>query len=138
MLIWPHVARLPGIEKVSGHDFMVLLVADLNLDARCLLTASTQKILEEALSLPKEDREGLIEALAQSLDLSPVELSPEWKHEIADRIAQIERGDVKTVPWREVQARVDASLKVNDHGIAASGRSGTTRPAKPIWRTGLR
>lgn len=75
------------------------------------MTASTQKILDEALTLPKEEREVLIEALAESLDLPPDELSPEWQREISDRIAQIERGDVTTVPWAEVQARVDASLK---------------------------
>ena len=75
------------------------------------MTASTQKILDEALNLPKEERAGLIEALAESLDLPPGELSPEWQREISDRIAQIERGDVKTVPWSEVRARVDASLK---------------------------
>jgi putative addiction module component (TIGR02574 family) len=75
------------------------------------VTASAKKILDEALNLPKEEREGLIEALAESLDLSPTELSPEWQREVSGRIAQIERGDVKTAPWTEVQARVDASLK---------------------------
>lgn len=75
------------------------------------MTASTQKILDEALNLPKEEREILVQALAESLDLSPAELSPEWQREISDRIAQIERGDVKTVPWAEVQARVDSALK---------------------------
>jgi putative addiction module component (TIGR02574 family) len=75
------------------------------------VTTSAQKILDEALNLPKEEREGLIEALAESLDLSPTELSPEWQREVSGRIAQIERGDVQTVPWSEVRARADATLK---------------------------
>ena len=74
------------------------------------MTALAQKLLDEALNLPKEERKGLIEALAESLDLSPAEISPEWQREVAGRIAQIESGDVKTVPWSEVRASVDASL----------------------------
>lgn len=55
------------------------------------MTPATQRILDEALSLPPEDREKLLEALSDSL--APAELSQEWQAEIADRIRQIDRGD---------------------------------------------
>lgn len=75
------------------------------------MTTRAQKILDEALSLPKDERHGLIEALAESLDLSAAELSPEWQSEIKSRIAQIESGDIELVSWSEIRADVDAQLK---------------------------
>lgn len=55
------------------------------------VTSATKRILDEALSLPPEDREELLDALSDSL--GPTELSQEWQAEIADRIRRIERGD---------------------------------------------
>ncbi|MBL4636753.1 MAG: addiction module protein [Kofleriaceae bacterium] len=74
------------------------------------MTALAQKILDEALSLPKDERHRLIEALAESLDLSATEFSPEWHGEIKSRIAQIESGDVELVSWSEIRADVDTQL----------------------------
>ncbi len=48
-----------------------------------VVTARAQKILDEALRLPKDERHELIEALAESLDLS----------------------------WSEIRADVDAQLQ---------------------------
>jgi len=56
-----------------------------------MVTPAAQKILAEALALPAEEREALVDALSNSLD--PVELSPEWKAEIDRRLERIERGD---------------------------------------------
>ena len=75
------------------------------------MTARAQKILDEALSLSKDERHELIEALAESLDLSAAELSPEWQSEIKSRIAQIESGDIELVSWSEIRADVDAQLQ---------------------------
>jgi hypothetical protein len=41
-----------------------------------MLTPAAEKILAEALALPVEEREALVEALSDSLD--PAEASPEW------------------------------------------------------------
>ena len=74
------------------------------------VTSATKKILDDALALPENEREALVEALSDSLDPEAVELSPEWTSEIRSRIAQIESGEAKTIPWDEVDARIKTSL----------------------------
>ena len=74
------------------------------------VTSATKKILEGALALPENEREALVEALSDSLDPETVELNPEWISEIRNRIAQIESGKAKTIPWDEVDARIKKSL----------------------------
>jgi putative addiction module component (TIGR02574 family) len=74
------------------------------------VTSATKKILEDALALPEKEREALMEASSDSLDPETVELSPEWISEIGNRIAQIESGEAKTIPWNEVDARIKKSL----------------------------
>ena len=74
------------------------------------MTSPTKKVLEDALALPEKEREALVEALSDSLDPEAVELSPEWTSEIRNRIAQIESGEAKTIPWDEVDARIRKSL----------------------------
>lgn len=56
-----------------------------------MVTPAAEKLLADALALPIEEREALVDALSDSLDAA--ELSPEWKAEIARRIERIERGD---------------------------------------------
>lgn len=55
------------------------------------VTSTAKKILDEALTLPQEEREKLLGALSDSLE--PVELTPEWEAEIAGRIQRIENGE---------------------------------------------
>jgi putative addiction module component (TIGR02574 family) len=74
------------------------------------VTSATKKILEDALALPEKEREALVEALSDRLDPETVELIPEWTREIRSRIAQIESGEAKTIPWNEVDARIKKSL----------------------------
>jgi len=74
------------------------------------VTSPTKKILEDALALPAKEREALVEALSDSLDPEAVELSPEWTSEIGERIAKIESGEAKAIPWDEVDARIRKSL----------------------------
>ena len=71
---------------------------------------AAKKILEDALALPEKEREALVEALSDSLDPEALELSPEWTSVIRNRIAQIESGEAKTIPWDEVNARIRKSL----------------------------
>jgi putative addiction module component (TIGR02574 family) len=72
--------------------------------------SSPKRILEEALALPPEERAQIADALEDSLIPAVDELSPEWRTEVAHRIAQIERGDVSTVPWSEVKAEIRRRL----------------------------
>ncbi len=73
------------------------------------MTALAQRLLDEALGLPKEERENLMEALAESL-VPSTEVPAEWQTEIASRLEQLESNEVKPVDWSEVQAQVNTML----------------------------
>ena len=55
------------------------------------MTHAARQILEQALTLPADEREALISALCHSLQ--PVELTPQWRAEAAHRVGRIEAGD---------------------------------------------
>ena len=69
-----------------------------------------EKILEDALSLPEDERAALADALNESLSATG-DLSPEWEAEIANRIEAVERGEIRLIPGDEALARVRAALK---------------------------
>lgn len=71
-----------------------------------IMTTATRDILDLALSLPEAERRVLVEALSDSLEENVVELSDEWRDEIADRIARVERGEAELIEWSVVEARV--------------------------------
>ncbi|MCB9658229.1 MAG: addiction module protein [Sandaracinaceae bacterium] len=74
------------------------------------MTSTAQKILEDALSLPEDERAALADALNESL--SPKgDLSPAWKAEIARRIEAVEGGESRLIPGDEALARVRAALE---------------------------
>jgi putative addiction module component (TIGR02574 family) len=73
-------------------------------------TSAAQEIIEEAKKLPPDERQALAEALWDSLESEPTSLSPEWTAEVSSRIAQLERGEVKAVPWSEVEATIRRTL----------------------------
>lgn len=74
------------------------------------MTSAAEKLLEQALSLPEEEREALVDALAQSLTQRAT-LSDAWKTEIARRIEAVERGESKLIEADEVDARIRAALR---------------------------
>lgn len=74
------------------------------------MTAATKKILEEALALSDDQRMDLVTALSDSLEPTSVNLAPEWKSEISDRIGQLERGEVEPVAWEKVEAKIRETL----------------------------
>ncbi len=65
------------------------------------------KVFEEALSLPSDERIGLIQKLLMSLNL-PIqsEIDRLWAEEAERRVPQIDQGDVKLIPGDEVFARI--------------------------------
>jgi putative addiction module component (TIGR02574 family) len=66
-----------------------------------------QKVLEEALALPPEDRADLAATLIESLDEKEDEAVEEaWAREIQQRMREVESGAVKTVPWSEARKRI--------------------------------
>ena len=67
------------------------------------------EILKEALALPTEARAALAGSLLDSLDTDVDEdAEAAWATEVTRRVAELDGGTVKTVPWAEVRRRLAA------------------------------
>lgn len=66
------------------------------------------KLLQDALKLLPEERAALAAALIETLDEGPVDANVEaaWAAEIERRIAEIDSGVVKSIPWPEARAAI--------------------------------
>ena len=75
------------------------------------MTSTAKKILDDALSLPEDDRRRLGEALLDSVPReSSEEIEGAWRDEVARRIEEVRRGDVKPEPWSEVKKHIREAL----------------------------
>ena len=73
------------------------------------MSASNDKIIEDALSLPVEMRIGLLESLIKSLNLpTDEEIDGLWAEEAERRISQIEAKEAELVPGETVFSRIRA------------------------------
>ena len=71
------------------------------------MTQKSQVLLEEALKLTAHERAEVAEQLIASLDEVPdADVEQAWQEEVQRRLGQIERGEVKTIPWEVVQKRL--------------------------------
>lgn len=71
------------------------------------MTQKSQVVLEEALKLSATERAEVAEQLLSSLDEIPdANVEQAWQEEVQRRLQQVERGEVKTIPWEEVQRRL--------------------------------
>ncbi len=62
---------------------------------------------KEASELPEKDRADLAGLLIESLEGEPDEgVEAAWAAEIERRVAQLEAGTVKSIPWEEVRQRL--------------------------------
>jgi putative addiction module component (TIGR02574 family) len=63
-----------------------------------------ETLLQEALTLPDEERAEIAGALLESLELAPEEdVETAWRQEVAARVAALEAGEVTTTPWEEIR-----------------------------------
>lgn len=70
-----------------------------------------ETVLKEALALPEEDRADIAGALLESIEpASEAEVEAAWRQEVATRVAALDAGEVETIPWEEVRARLYARL----------------------------
>ena len=73
------------------------------------MPSNAQRLLDEALQLPEHDRAELALRLLDSVGDEPtVNIDRAWVEEARRRIAEIDRGDVSTVPWSEARVRIFA------------------------------
>lgn len=75
------------------------------------MTEDISELLKKALALPVEARAALAGSLLDSLDETVDESAEaEWEKEISRRVAELDAGTAKTVPWTEVRRRILAKL----------------------------
>ena len=76
-----------------------------------VMTKQALELLQQALALSDEERASLAYSLLDSLD-TPADENVEaaWNQEIARRIADLDSGKSKTVPWEEVRAQISSLL----------------------------
>lgn len=75
------------------------------------MTPEVAKLLEQALSLSVEEQEALADSLISNLGGKIDEsVLAAWDEEIKRRIADLDAGKAKTVPWTEVRQRNLAKL----------------------------
>lgn len=64
-------------------------------------------IFRDATDLPERDRATLAGLLIESLESEPdPDVEAAWAAEIERRVAELDAGNVKTIPWEEVRQRL--------------------------------
>lgn len=75
------------------------------------MTRELAELFEEASQLPEAERAELAGLLIESLEGEPdAGVEAAWAEEIERRVRQIDSGEVKTIPWEEVRAKLYARL----------------------------
>jgi putative addiction module component (TIGR02574 family) len=79
------------------------------------MRSHAEALLKKALQLPDRDRVELAGELLHSLEPA-AEMPPEaeieaaWRQVVADRVAELDAGEVETEPWDQVRDRLLARL----------------------------
>ena len=75
------------------------------------MSPDVSRLLEQALALPVEEQEALAESLIASLGGRLDEgILAAWDEEVGRRIADLDSGKARTIPWEEVRQRNLAKL----------------------------
>jgi putative addiction module component (TIGR02574 family) len=70
------------------------------------MKAMTKKLLDEALQLTPAEREALAGELWDSLERDDLDAEAAWDAEIEGRIAELDSGRVKPIPWAEARRMI--------------------------------
>ena len=69
------------------------------------MTQEGEELLEKALRLPDKERAALAGSLIESLDSAAEESAEKtWNQEIVRRVADLDSGKAKVVPWSEIRS----------------------------------
>jgi putative addiction module component (TIGR02574 family) len=71
---------------------------------------NTKKLIDEALSLPVEERAFMADSLLKSLNTPDSAIDKNWIKIAKHRLAEIRSGKVKTIPGDEVFAKIQQRL----------------------------
>lgn len=66
----------------------------------------TQELIDEAASLPLEERAKVVDSLLQTLNHPDETLAAEWLAVAERRLAELKSGQVMPIPGEEVFARI--------------------------------
>ncbi len=73
------------------------------------MVATPKELYERAMDLDDQERVELVGLLLESLELEDEDgVDAAWLSEIEERIANLDSGQVSTVPWSKVRTRVFA------------------------------
>lgn len=72
---------------------------------------SKDELISEAISLPIEVRLQVVEKILESLNPSHKDIDELWSIEAERRVAEIEKGEVQTVPGDKVFRKLHDRLK---------------------------
>lgn len=70
------------------------------------ITMKTKKLIEEALSLPVEERVLIADLLLRSLNMPNAATDAKWAEEARRRLQELRSGKVKAIPGDEVFSEV--------------------------------
>jgi putative addiction module component (TIGR02574 family) len=71
------------------------------------MSRTFMELWREAAELTEEERASLAGLLIESLDGDPdPDVEAAWSAEIARRVADLDTGTAKTIPWEEVRQRL--------------------------------
>lgn len=75
------------------------------------MTKRAEAVLKEALSLGESERAEIAGRLLESIE-PPAEADVEraWREEVRRRVAQIDAGEARLIPWDEVREQLFARL----------------------------
>lgn len=70
------------------------------------------ELLREAAELPETERAELAGRLLETLHGEPEEgVEAAWSEEVERRIRQLDSGEIETIPWEDVRARLYTRLR---------------------------
>ena len=81
---------------------------------------STDKLLAEALCLPRRERARVAEELLSSLEEPDEEVAAAWARELEKRSREISEGRVQTVDWETAREQILKELEQRRAGRASS------------------
>jgi putative addiction module component (TIGR02574 family) len=76
------------------------------------MNSLTQEILNSALQLPDNERADLAASLIESLDQPfDSDVQAAWAEEIRRRMAELDSGTVKAIPWDDARRMIVGTLE---------------------------
>ena len=75
------------------------------------MTNKAKQLLDQALSLSEDERAEIAGALIESVEpTADADVEAAWRREVARRVAELDSGVSKTVPWEQVRDELFSRL----------------------------